>query len=111
MPKTYPALICAALVVSGAAYAQTKPAAGNDAITLGTPATDLSAAVTAAEKHVNGKAVRAEYERRQGGAPVYDVEVVAGGKVFDIKVDATKGTVIASAEDKADSDDQADSVD
>ena len=35
---------------------------------------------------------------------MYDVEVVSGAKVFDVKVDGTKGTVISSVEDKADHD-------
>jgi uncharacterized membrane protein YkoI len=38
----------------------------------------------------------------------YDVEVSTGSKVFSIKVDADKGTVIASSEDRADDGDKAD---
>lgn len=50
---------------------------------------------------------RAEYEKSQQGW-AYDVEVVSGAKVFDVKVDADKGTVISAAEDKADRDDDHD---
>jgi uncharacterized membrane protein YkoI len=39
------------------------------------------------------------------------VEVVSGAKVFDVRVDADKGTVISSAEDKADHDDDHDKQD
>jgi uncharacterized membrane protein YkoI len=38
-------------------------------------------------------------------------EVRADSKVFDVKVDAEKGTVIASTEDKADADDDSDKAD
>jgi hypothetical protein len=55
---------------------------------------------TVAEQHVNGKAAHAGYENSKQGW-VYDVEVVSGVKVFDVKLDATKGTVISSAEDMA----------
>jgi uncharacterized membrane protein YkoI len=41
----------------------------------------------------------------------YDVEVISGTKVFDVKVDADKGTVISSAEDKADRENEKDSQD
>jgi uncharacterized membrane protein YkoI len=67
-------------------------------------------AVTVAEQHANGKASRAEYENSKQGW-VYDVEVVSGAKVFDVRVDADKGTVISSAEDKADHDDDHDKQD
>jgi hypothetical protein len=53
---------------------------------------------------------RAEYENSKQGW-VYDVEVVSGAKVFDVRVDADKGTVISSAEDKADHDDDHDKQD
>lgn len=109
--KTYPLLIGAVLAIGSTAQAETRQAPANDAVTIGTAATDLTTAIAAAEKHVQGKAVRAEFEKRRGSSPVYDVEVVAGGKVFDVKVDAGNGTVIASAEDKADSDDDGDAVD
>jgi uncharacterized membrane protein YkoI len=75
----------------------------NDAIAVTKARTPLAQAVTTAEQHVNGKAARAEYENSKHGW-VYDVEVVSGTKVFDVKVDADKGTIISSAEDKADHD-------
>lgn len=42
---------------------------------------------------------------------MYEVEVVSGAKVFDVKIDADKGTVISSAEDKADRDNDHDKQD
>jgi uncharacterized membrane protein YkoI len=82
----------------------------DDAMAIAKARTPLAQAVTTAEQHVNGKASRAEYEHSKG-AWVYDVEVVSGAKVFDVKVDADKGTVISSAEDKADRDDEHDEKD
>lgn len=82
----------------------------NDALSIATAKTSLGQAVTAAEQHAGGKATRAEYENSKQGW-VFDVEVVNGAKVFDVKVDADKGTVISSAEDKADRDDEHDAKD
>ena len=66
--------------------------------------------MTTAEQHAQGKASRAEYEDSKQGW-VYDVEVVSGSKVFDVKVDANKGTVLSSAEDDADEDGDGDKND
>ena len=76
----------------------------NDAMPVMNAKIPLSQAVSAAEQHVNGKAARAEYERTKIGW-AYDVEVVSGAKVYDVRVDANKGTVISSVEDKAEHDD------
>lgn len=73
----------------------------NDAMAVARAKISLVQAVTTAEQHANGKAAKAEYENEKHGW-VYDVEVVSGTKVFDVKVDGEKGTVISSAEDKAD---------
>lgn len=70
----------------------------------------LVQAVAVAEQHVNGQASHAEYENSKQGW-VYDVEVVSGAKVFDVRIDANKGTVISSAEDTADRDDDLDEKD
>lgn len=65
-----------------------------------------------AEQHANGKASKAEYERtNKRGQWVYDVEVVAGAKVFDTKVDPTSGAVLSSTQDKVDNDDEHDEKD
>jgi uncharacterized membrane protein YkoI len=104
-------LICAtAVLASTSAFAQTATVA-NDAPAVAAAGISLGAATTAAEQHVKGKAVRAEYEKQKDGQWVYDVEVRAGTKVFDVKVDPDKGTVVASTEDKADTDDDGDVVD
>ena len=97
------------LAASGiAAYATTR--IENDAVALPATKISLSQAVTAAEQQANGRATRAELEHTQSGI-VFDVEVVSGAKVFDVRVDANKGTVISSAEDKAEHDDDHDTKD
>ena len=82
----------------------------NDAVAINKAKIPLTQAITAAEQHASGKAARAEYENSKNGW-VYDVEVVNGAKVFDVKVDADKGTIISSTEDKADRDDDRDEKD
>lgn len=98
--------VVAIISVGTAAYAANS-GVGNDAMTILSAKTSLVKAVTAAEQHVSGKATQAEYEHSKLGW-IYEVEVVSGSKVFDVKVDADKGTIISSAEDKADSDDDHD---
>jgi len=84
----------------------------NDAVIPAPAAISLVQAIQAAEQHATGRAIRAEYEA--SGKPrawAYDIEVVAGAKVLDVKVDATNGTVISSKEDAADRDDDGDKED
>ena len=84
----------------------------NDASAVTQAKVSLVDAVGAAERHVNGKAARAEYEpTAKPGAWVYDIEVVTASKVFDVKVDATSGAVLSSSEDSTDNDDMHDKKD
>ncbi|MEO8344116.1 MAG: PepSY domain-containing protein [Betaproteobacteria bacterium] len=82
----------------------------NDGLAVVQAKIPMTQAVATAEQHVNGKASRAEYEKTKTGW-AYDVEVVSGNKVFDVRVDADSGSVIASNEDKVDHDDDHDSQD
>lgn len=82
----------------------------NDASAITKAKIPLTQAIAVAEQHASGMAARAEYENSRNGW-VYDVEVVSGAKVFDVKVDADKGTIISSAEDKADHGDDRDEKD
>ena len=61
----------------------------------------LTQAISVAEQHAAGKATKAEFERGKQG-PLYEVQVVSGSKVYDVRVDAEQGTVLASREDKLD---------
>ena len=100
------AVVLAAAGTAAFAAKQTE----NDALAVAKANIPLAQAVTSAEQHANGKAVRAEYEHTSQGW-VYEVEVVSGAKVFDVRVDPDKGTVISSTEDKADRDDDHDKED
>ena len=102
--------ILATALTSVCAVAYAAKTMENDAMDITKAKVTMVQAITAAEQHANGKAARAEYEQTKGGW-AYDVEVVSGSKVFDVKVDAEKGTVISSVEDKADHDDDHDKKD
>ncbi|MCF7767299.1 PepSY domain-containing protein [Achromobacter pulmonis] len=104
------ALLAIVIATTGAAAYAAKGSMENDALAITKAKIALTQAVAVAEQHANGKASRAEYENSKQGW-VYDVEVVSGAKVFDVRVDAEKGTVISSAEDKADHDDGHDKQD
>jgi uncharacterized membrane protein YkoI len=102
-------IVAAGLAAAGtAAFAAQK--IENDEIAINNAKISLVQAISAAEQHSKGRASRAEYEKSKQGW-VYDVEVVSGAKVFDVKVDADKGSVIAATEDKADKDDEHDEQD
>ena len=102
--------IFAAVLATGGVAAYAANAVQNDATAITQAKISLTQAITAAEQHAGGKASKAEFEKTKMGW-AYDVEVVNGAKVFDVKVDADKGTVISSAEDKADQDDEHDQAD
>ncbi len=82
-------------------------AAANDALAIGQAKVSLTQAIAVAEQRTGGKASKAEYEKTQGGW-VYDVEVVNGTDVSDVRVDANAGTVISSVADQADRHDEHD---
>lgn len=105
-------IVCVAVVMtSAAALADNAKTTSNDAGPIAQAKISMGAAVAAAEKHANGKAVRAEYEQGKDGRWAYDVEVTSGTDVFDVKVDPDAGTVVASTKDAVDSDDEGDKAD
>jgi len=69
---------------------------------------NLGQAVTTAEQQVGGKASHAEFEHHHD-RPAFDVEVVKGNRVMDVKVDAINGQVISARADQADHEDEHDS--
>ena len=93
--------IAVVMLFAGLMPASASAKQGNDARGVVQSPVSIMEAITAAEQHVQGIAARAEYEQGDNG-PVYDVEVVAGDRVYDIEVDADKGTVLSSREDKRD---------
>jgi uncharacterized membrane protein YkoI len=76
----------------------------NDALSINQAGISLTQAVQAAEQQLHGKAVKAEFEQSKKHGWIYDVEVVADNKTYEVAVDATKGTILAAQEDKADRD-------
>jgi hypothetical protein len=57
-----------------------------------------------------GTVARAEHEQTKAGW-AYDEEAISGTKVSDVKVDADKGMILSSSEDKADQDEGNDKAD
>ncbi|MBN8982629.1 MAG: PepSY domain-containing protein [Rhizobiales bacterium] len=100
-----------ALLAATPSLADAAKKATNDAGPIGTAKLSLESAVSIAEKHGKGKAVRAEYEKQKDGTWVYDIEVKSEDVVTDIKVDPEKGAVLASAADHNDDDDGEDRAD
>ena len=75
-----------------------KTAGENDAMAINQAKVSIGRAISAAEKAHGGRATKAELEHSKQGL-IYEVEVVAGVKVFDVTVDAEKGCVSSSTED------------
>ncbi len=82
----------------------------NDALAIDAAKISMTQAVNVAEQHVGGKATRVEFERHKG-LSVFDIEVVKGKKVMDVKVDSMNGKVISVTEDIADRDDEQEEAD
>ena len=99
-----------ALAAACAAAIGAASAMENDALAIDSAKIGLARAVDAAERHAGGKASRAEFEKHKGRW-VFDVEVVNGTKVMDVKVDPATGKVIAANDDPADRDDEHDKAD
>ena len=102
MSRSMPMLCAAAVLFSASALARTAAVSADRAVAVPYAAISLDAAVAAAEKYAHGNAIGADYEKQRDGQWVYEIEVRRGPKVFDVKVDTEKGTVIASTEGKAD---------
>ncbi len=107
--STYLATLATLSVVAlGSAYASGMQE--NDALNITSAKIGLGQAVSAAEQHVGGKASRAEYEQHNGKW-VYDVEVVKGKEVMDVKVDPASARIVAASKDETDHDDGHDKAD
>lgn len=100
----------AALSVTAISSVYAAKSIENDALTIESAKISLTQAITTAEQHASGKAVRAEFEEHKGQW-LFDVEVVNGKKVMDVKVDSMNGKVISVVEDKTDKDDDHDQAD
>lgn len=96
-------ILAIAIAATGVAAYAAKGGMENDAMAINKAKISLTQAISVAEQHAHGKAASAEFEHSKQGW-VYEVEVVSAAKVFDVRVDADKGTVISSVEDKEDHD-------
>ncbi len=101
MKRQIPIILLTLASAAGSAGAYASESTQNDALGIADAKVSLTQAVSAAERHVGGQAARAEYEN-DDGQPVFEVEVVKGSTVMDVKVDPTSGAVIAATGDQAD---------
>jgi len=106
----FTALLVAVFATTYIATAYAAISSENDALAIASAQVSLTQAVTTAEQHVDGKAVRAEYEHHKGQW-VFDVEVVKGKQVMDVKVDPISGRILSAVEDNTDHDDAHDKED
>ncbi len=100
-----PAILFAAGVATagGVASAAQSAETQNDAVlALAKTTISLTQAVSAAESHAGGRAVKAELEDEHGVAAFHVEIVTADSKVFEVQVDAKDGTVLSNKADVAD---------
>ncbi|MDD2463080.1 MAG: PepSY domain-containing protein [Desulfobulbus sp.] len=95
------------MVVSMCTSAFATSMAQNDALVTPPAKITLSKAIAIAEQFTLGTASRAELEHEHDQW-LYDVEVVNGPKVTDVKIDPESGKVLTALLDKPDSDDHRD---
>ena len=93
--------IATALTVAGIGVGFAASSVKNDAQVINDAKISLTQAIAVAEKHAAGKASKAEIERHKDKS-VYEVEVVSGTKIMEVKVDPNLGTVLSAAEEKGD---------
>lgn len=65
---------------------------------------DLSRAIGAAEAHTQGRAIKAELDD-ENGQSAYEVEVLKGDQLLDVKVDSRDGRILSAMVDQADHED------
>ena len=96
-------VVAAGAMAAGAMANDDNDEPANDAVPVSQAPVSMIQAVQTAELHASGKARRAEYENSKQGW-TYEVEIVNGNRVIDVRVSATNGTVLSSQEDVADRD-------
>lgn len=90
------------LLAGGVSLAVASTAApANDALAAAQAKVGLTQAIAAAEQHVGGKATKAEFDDELGQTR-YEIEVVKGQQVMDVKIDATSGAVLSAKADSVD---------
>ena len=91
----------AALLVGGTATAGLAMADIEDARALADAKITLTEAIAAAEAHTNGKAFEAQIED-DSFSPEFEVGIVTGNTVYEVRVNGETGEVISSREDHDD---------
>lgn len=92
-----------ALITVVAFAAQRQPGHDDDYAALSAAKITLTQAITAAEQHVQGRAIKAELEN-ENGKLVYEVEVVKQNMATDVKVDSADGRIVSAKADPRDED-------
>jgi uncharacterized membrane protein YkoI len=97
------AAVVVAVAIGGGVYAAQSQDHDAPAIAMALAAVkiDIIEAITAAERHVDGKAASAELER-ENGRWLYEIEVIKEKVVMEVKVDSESGQVISAIEEKDD---------
>ncbi|KCZ55084.1 hypothetical protein HY29_02415 [Hyphomonas beringensis] len=93
MKKTLAAAVVLGGAATGFAHADREDARAMEAAKI-----TLIEAIQAAETHQGGKAFEAQIED-DSFTPEYEVNILADGKVYDVRVNAETGDVIGSRED------------
>lgn len=91
-------LLAASLLVAPSVFARDNDAA-EYAYQLSQAKISLIDALTTAQTEAKGTAVSAELDSSQGKV-VYEVEVLANEKIFDVKINAVDGTILSVKEDR-----------
>jgi len=88
----------AATLTTGLAVAGVAFAGADDVRAAREAKLSLIQAIQTAEKHQGGKAIEAGLDD-DSFTPTYEVSVLSGEKVFDVRVDAVNGSVLGARED------------
>lgn len=98
------ALASGAALITVVAFAATRqPEHDDDYAALTAAKVTLTQAITAAEQHVQGRAIKAELDN-ENGKLVYEVEVVKQNMATDVKVDSADGRIVSAKADPRDED-------
>lgn len=101
MKSSFIAIVVAASWVPAAAWADDRAEVQAFVALDGGAHVELSDAVRAAQTHVGGIAVEAEFDADSSFHPVYKVEIVdASGLVWDVFVDPANGEILRAREDE-----------
>ena len=95
LPQTV-AIAVLTLAAAGAASAQER-----DEFGIASAQISLIDAITAAEKHLGGKAASAAIGRKDGNW-IFEVDIVNGQEIKDVVIDPATGEVLAVEEETAD---------